>query len=192
MKKLKLFGMFALTFALVFGVVSCSSGSSNDDLEEVLKEDDVDLSGTWEVTDIDMAYDIDIDGEGITSDAKKLAKEEFEKSMLKGKTIDDLTLDEKIAMVGCPKTVTLSTKEEAKAFFDNMVKQAKETNDKYKNGPVEERAFGVSAKVTEEMSVEMNKDRTKFIYGTAFTYEMDYTVYKITMDSDAEVTYTKK
>ena len=51
MKKLRLFGMFALTFALVFGAVSCKqdAGPSGTPVKEVL-ENGEDLSGTWKIT----------------------------------------------------------------------------------------------------------------------------------------------
>ena len=52
MKKLRLFGMFALTFALVFGAASCKqdAGPSGDNVADVLKDGE-DLSGTWKITD---------------------------------------------------------------------------------------------------------------------------------------------
>ena len=58
MKKTRLFGMLALAVALVFGAVSCKqdadAGRSWDDLFEVLDSENLDLSGTWEITEDTM------------------------------------------------------------------------------------------------------------------------------------------
>ena len=56
MKKTRLFGMLALAATLVFGAVSCKqdAGRSWDDLFEVLDSENLDLSGTWEITEDTM------------------------------------------------------------------------------------------------------------------------------------------
>ena len=189
MKKLKLFGMFALTFALVFGVVSCSNGSKNDDLEDVLKED-VDLSGTWEITDVDIAYDIDIDGD-VPADAKKQVKESY-KPTYNGKELDDLSLDELIEYVGQEKTVTFATKEQAKASFEKLVEDTKKINEKFKNGPIDYSYGVMSGKAEGSAFVEMNKDRPELIMGESLSIKVEVEGITITLSTDQEVTYTKK
>lgn len=186
MKKLKLFGMFALTFALLFGVVACSNGSKNDDLEDVLKED-ADLSGTWEITDVDVDFDL-------SGDIPDEAKDAFEEGLkIQGKKIDELTLDEKIeTFCGGQKSITFATKEEAKAFFDEMVKSANEINEKFKNGTVDDSFYGFSGKVDGEAYVEINKDQTEVISGSSMSVETSEAGYNIKLSMDMEITYTKK
>lgn len=64
MKKLRLIAMFALTFALVFGVASCKNeeeeGPWGESLAEVLKaEPKLDLSGKWKVFEGDGEIELD-------------------------------------------------------------------------------------------------------------------------------------
>ena len=160
MKKLKLFGMFALTFALLFGVVACSNGSKNDDLSEVINE--ADLSGKWVITDVEYSYECsDEQMAALYSDA--VADN--------GVDPDKMTLDEKIAMLGLTdvKELNFATKEEAKAYFDAQIKEADEAN-KAAAKQIEEMkkgydGTGIDFDLSNETSVEINgsQDETYWI-----------------------------
>ena len=59
MKKINLIGMFALTFALVFGAVACSNSapSSAPDIADVELKD-LELKGTWKVTEYESTLEL--------------------------------------------------------------------------------------------------------------------------------------
>ncbi len=103
MKKTRLFGMFALTFALVFGAVSCAQPSAPAIEDVELK--DLSLKGTWKCTKCEAEFKIS-DKEAW----KALYGADFEES---SETVDT------------PADLTFETEEEAQAFFKAAQEEAK-------------------------------------------------------------------
>jgi len=109
MKKLRLFGMFALTFALVFGAASCKqdAGPSGTPVKEVL-ENGEDLSGTWKITSASIntkATENGVEQSVETTDTAKAAKN-----------------------FGLSSSEFTFTKAEAKKFFGDLAADVEEIN----------------------------------------------------------------
>lgn len=187
MKKLKLFGMFALTFALVFGVVSCSNGSKNDDLADVINE--ADLSGTWKITDID--YSFDCSNEDMAKLYSEVSKED-------GKDPDKMNLDEKIEYFGLTnaKELKFATKEEAKAFWDERVKAAEEENKAVAKEIEEEKkmyeATGVDFDASNVTSIEINGGQDEVYYTNETELEVSAMGQSVSMSTYYSITWTKQ
>ena len=141
MKKIRLIGMFALTFALVFGAGSCKNdedeGPWGDSLAEVLKEEgDKFLKADWVFDKDAQEVDISFYVNGEEADASYYT-ENFSSSVSHM----------------FPKTIA---KEDAVDFAKSLLNTEKQTNESYKKGPVK---YGDSGTMYAEMSVMVNGDR---------------------------------
>ena len=173
--------MFALTFALVFGVASCKNeeeeGPWGESLAEVLKaEPKLKFDGKWKATDADLEVEIDCD------DPKM--QEYMEKQM----DFDELKESEKIKMIaeywfgGSEITITDND------FIEQLIAEEASTKALYKNGPQKN---GSSSRFV-DMNVMVNGDRNEIRIEK--TMEMEATENKKHnyMYNFGYVTYTKQ
>ena len=151
MKKLRLFGMFALTFALVFGAASCKqdAGPSGDDVADVLKDGE-DLSGTWKVTDGSIYIYSKINGAEVKYEYDSIAE-----------IVDYMDYED---------TSFTLTKDEAKVFFGEMADSVEDYNkmvDDFDEYEAEmQKIYGSDATVEIDVDARcvINGARTKITY----------------------------
>ena len=159
MKKIKMIGMLALAFTLVFGAVSCKNetedeGPWGDSLAEVLKEEkNLSLAGTWKAVEGDITADVDVDA----SDESKLKM----LMMFIGKDPEKLTEKDKIAIaiseIGMWAAEETFTKDQGKTEPKEMVDYEKYIKDTYKNGPVA--GYSEGQKAYFDINIMINGDR---------------------------------
>lgn len=166
MKKTRLFGMFALTFALVFGAVSCAQ-PTGDNVADV-KDDAASLVGKWKCT----VYEVESDGSVDDS-----LKELFGKDT-----------DTKVEITDAFKaTFDFELKDEAaaKAWVEEMAKEveafekSKETQKTAMKAGYELLGALGGFKVDDvdldgEYSVTINKDRTEIVEETSQSYSVTF------------------
>lgn len=172
MKKLRLFGMFALTFALVFGAVSCKqdAGPTGDNVADVLKDGE-DLSGTWKITDGSIYSYSKINGAEVTVDYDKIS--------------DILTY------TGYDESIKL-TKEEAKEFFGEMADEVELINkameDFDKTVEAQKKIYGSDATIEGDADARLviNGARTKITYYLSTTSYVKGTVAGVSYEANSE------
>ncbi len=151
MKKLRLFGMFALTFALVFGAASCKNdaGPSGDNVADVLKDGE-DLSGTWKVTDGSVYIYSKINGTEVKHEYDSIAE-----------LVDYMDLED---------TSFTLTKDEAKEFFGDAAAQVERYNKMAEN--LDEYEAEIQKMYGSDATVEYDADARLVINGarTKITY----------------------
>ena len=170
MKKINLIGMFALTFALVFGVAACNNGSSSsadsgtDIVDVTLK--DLELKGYWKCTSWDGSYDVS-DPEAF----KALYGYEYKAADV---TIDDDYLE--------TFDIDLTASEDAaQTYFKNIQEKEK----------AEAKAEEAKAKLTDEQIAKYNEEAGKAfcaLYGVTY---VDYSAEgedACTLDGDSKYT----
>ena len=172
MKKMKLFGMFALTFALVFGAAACKqdAGPSGDNVKDVLADGE-DLSGTWKATDGSYYAKVTMNGDSLKSvDTDELSK-----------VLEELDLEA---------TYTF-TKAEADAFFGEIAELAEDlddTDDEIKE--IKDR-FGSDIDVDYDADVRfvINGARDKITFYAAASISYTTTVLGQSVDYDSDVEF---
>ena len=144
MKKIRLIGMFALTFALVFGAVSCKNeteeGPWGDSLAEVLKEEKSTkfLEADWLADEDDTEVDVTI-----TLGGEEIDYATFMQTDDKWYLLETANFEKKIE------------KDSAVGYFTNWVAREAAIEKEYKDGPVTK-----DGKTTySELAVMINGDR---------------------------------
>lgn len=181
MKKLRLFGMFALTFALVFGAASCKNdaGPKGDDVADVLADGE-DLSGTWNAVSGSLYMKMDTMGQKVEIDTDNITE------VIKGNPyIHDASIE-------------LDTKAEAKAYFDSIAKSVEAMNNSEEMLKEAQEEFGSNADVDYNMDARfvINGDRNKITLYVAGDYSVtaSYAGQTATMSEeiDFEVVFEKQ
>ena len=181
MKKLRLIAMFALTFALVFGVASCKNeeeeGPWGESLAEVLKaEPKLKFDGKWKATDADLEVEIDCDDP---------EAQEYLESLLPK---DDLKESERIAFIADEYFYGANIVIKDNDLILNWLAEEARTKAAFKNGPIN--YYGATQ--FSDLNVMVNGDRDEIrIEGF---YEMEGTVNKKHnyLSQSYYVTYTKQ
>ena len=173
MKKLRLFGMFALTFALVFGAASCKqdAGPSGDNVADVLKDGE-DLSGTWKVTDGSVYIYSKTNGAEVKYEYDSIAE-----------IVDYMDLED---------TSFTFTKDEAKDFFGDAAAQVEYYNkmvddfDSYKESM--QKIYGSDATVEIDVDARLviNGARTKITYYISSSGYLKGTLAGVAYEAESE------
>ena len=174
MKKLRLFGMFALTFALVFGAASCKqdAGPSGDNVADVLADGE-DLSGTWKVVSGSLYMKMDTMGQKVEIDTDNISEVIEENPYIHDASIE------------------LDTKEKAKAYFEPIAKSVEEMNNAEEMLKEAQEELGSNADVDYNMDARfvINGDRNKITYYAAGDYSVtaSYKGQTATMSEEIEL-----
>jgi len=172
MKKTNLIGMFALTFALVFGAVACSSGSSASSAPsaaEALKDKDAKYAGKWKCTE-----------DSSTSTTECSDKDAYKK--ITGVDWKDEEEKEEKSEVG---TVMELTEEEARATFAiyAAMEEANETN--------KEETVAARKKAMEESCKAIGATLDAFEMDSSMSATLDESTFTFEASGSSSYTVTK-
>ncbi|MBP3741687.1 MAG: hypothetical protein J6J00_01750 [Treponema sp.] len=173
MKKLRLFGMFALTFALVFGAASCKqdAGPSGDNVADVLKDGE-DLSGTWKITDGSVYLYSKTNGAEVKYEYDSIAE-----------IVDYMDFED---------TSFTLTKDEAKEFFGEAaadIEHYNEIAEKFDEYKAEmQKIYGSDATIEGDADARLviNGARTKITYYLSTTSYVKGTVAGVSYEANSE------